>query len=350
MSIHSGLDIQKYDELIRQLPEMAFKARMVPLYRADPELGMNQPEEIEEARAIERTDTGTILGVVGSSYVITQHSDELRRTFDAFDSLGMSAVGAGTLEGGKKVFVQFRRGNILIAGDSHDTYLTASFSYDGASASKYLSTCICIVCQNTYRMATMGDSAYNEKREGREVSYAARHTQGASQKLEEIRTAITALDSRLETYSAFAERAAKQPVTPAYARAMLDVAIAQAGSLHPKSYAKSADELAECLRNETFMQAHEGTALGVWYAVTDWADHYVALRVRGDNGKAAERTFSSRLIGRADTVKQTVYSFLSASIEKNKWSVPEGLGGSSEITAGGAILDDLLASEPIHRA
>ena len=124
-----------------------------------------------------RTDTGGILGVVGSRYQPIQN----REAFTFFDSL----VGeneaiyhtAGVLGKGERIWILAKLPDYIKVGkkDIVDKYLLLTNSHDGSSVVRAKLTPIRVVCNNTLSVALTGT----------EQEVRIRHTASAVDKLEE---------------------------------------------------------------------------------------------------------------------------------------------------------------------
>lgn len=115
--------------------------------------------EIEESKAIYRKDTNTVLGVTGNRYQPLQNYEAFK-FFQPFPDSGEASLEtAGSLFGGKKVFIlaKINLPDITIVEESNDqisTYVLLSNSHDGKQAVKVGFTPIRVVCNNTLSMAT----------------------------------------------------------------------------------------------------------------------------------------------------------------------------------------------------
>ncbi len=94
------------------------------------------------------------LGVVGTRYTPIQNR-EVFNFLDALVDSGSSYETAGSIDGGKKIFITMRMPNgILVGGkDKSDMYIFATTSHDGSFSLSVALTAVRVVCQNTWRMA-----------------------------------------------------------------------------------------------------------------------------------------------------------------------------------------------------
>ena len=113
---------------------------------------------VNDQHVLFRSDTKDPLGIVSDKYQIVQP----REALEFFDSLlpdGYEMKTAGTLYGGKKFWAAASIGaesSIGCKEDSMEGFLTFSSSLDGSASSEVFESSICVVCDNTLRMALDG--------------------------------------------------------------------------------------------------------------------------------------------------------------------------------------------------
>ena len=126
-----------------------------------------------------REDTGNVLGIVSNKYRPVQNT-ECFKFFDEIVGAGDAVYHtAGTLWGGRKVWILAHMGNgeyKLDNGDQLESYILLDNSHDGGSALRMRMTPIRVVCSNTLASATRG-----------EATFAARHTSGITERVAEAR-------------------------------------------------------------------------------------------------------------------------------------------------------------------
>jgi len=131
-----------------------WKVRKQPVFTS---FGLD-PIVVPDTYANIRESDGAILGLVGGYYKILQNVD----AFDFVDSLvgggDVRYETAGSLHGGKKVFLLARMPAMQILGDEVVPYLIFTNSHDGKSAVRAALTPVRVVCQNTLNVALKGAS------------------------------------------------------------------------------------------------------------------------------------------------------------------------------------------------
>jgi len=160
-------------------------------------------EKVEGKVATIREDTGSILGFVSERYQPVQNT-ECFKFFDEIVGAGDAAYHtAGTLWGGRKIWILAHMGNgeyKLDNGDQLESYILLDNSHDGGSALRMRMTPIRVVCSNTLASATRGDAVF-----------AARHTSGITGRVAEARDLLglnrVFMDRFLEQCNAVADKA-----------------------------------------------------------------------------------------------------------------------------------------------
>ncbi len=139
-------------------------------------------DPIPSHRAVVRTDTQQVLGVVSHRYTPIQNVE----AFEWLDSVTGSKLAAyetaGSIRGGKLVWMMLRLPEELrVAGTDDVTrpYLLACNSHDGTRALRVLRTGVRVVCNNTLTMAL-----------GSGVGISLRHTGRTTQRLEDARRVL----------------------------------------------------------------------------------------------------------------------------------------------------------------
>ena len=136
-------------------------------------------EPVEGRVATMRDDTQDLLGFVSDRYQPVQNTESFR-FFDEIVGAGDAVYHtAGTLWGGRKIWILAHMGNgeyKLDNGDQLESYILLDNSHDGGSALRMRMTPIRVVCSNTLASATRGDAVF-----------AARHTSGITGRVAEAR-------------------------------------------------------------------------------------------------------------------------------------------------------------------
>jgi phage/plasmid-like protein (TIGR03299 family) len=95
----------------------------------------------------------SVLGVVGSRYQVLQNEEAFQFVEQMKLDGAVEYETAGSLYGGRTVFITAKMGQFKLLGDEIDQYLVFSNSHDGSSSVKMVVTPVRVVCANTLSLA-----------------------------------------------------------------------------------------------------------------------------------------------------------------------------------------------------
>jgi phage/plasmid-like protein (TIGR03299 family) len=168
------------------------------------------------AFATVRTDTGAVLGTVGSKYVPFQNSEAFK-WLDALVGEGLARYEtAGSLDGGKRVWMLLRLPREVQVGENDQIvpYVLLTNSHDGSGAIRVIPTSVRTVCQNTLNMALRNGD--------RERGLYIRHTKNVAAAVEEAREKFGIVLERVESFAAECQALAGTKLTEGQARDYLE--------------------------------------------------------------------------------------------------------------------------------
>jgi len=219
---------------------------------------------VEDRFGVIRDVDSKVLGVVGTSYVPLQNRD----AFAFFDNLTDSGEAkyetAGSLRGGKWVFMTAKVPQTMSVGgvDDVDTYILLTSSHDGSRAVTAAVTPVRVVCTNTLNMA-LGAARQTWK---------VRHTATADLRIAEARETLGLTFKFMEDFQAEAEAMLATEVTEAeFARIVGEL-------LKDTPQEKDADVLRELFADAPNLENVRGTEWGALQAVVEYADWYRPYR------------------------------------------------------------------------
>lgn len=146
--------------------ELDWRVTKVPMFTGNG--GMTEPEpgkkqfraydEVSGYYAIQRSTDRTVLGVVGGPYHPLQNTEAFEFMDALVDSGEAHYETAGSLRGGKWVFLTMKlpRGIKIGGEDPVDLYLALFNSHDGSRAITGMVTPVRVVCTNTLNLAIAG--------------------------------------------------------------------------------------------------------------------------------------------------------------------------------------------------
>lgn len=225
--------------------------------------------KVENYKANVRSTDGAVLGVVSDRYRICQNVD----AFDFTDNLIGGDVRyetAGSLQGGKKIWLLAKLPDTSLLGDAVEPYLCFTNSHDGSGAIRVCMTPVRVVCQNTLNIALSG-----AKR-----SWAARHTGNIEAKLDEARDCLALADKYMTELNTAADKLANVTVTDEQIKNILNelFPLKEDASDREKNNVKTLkDEYMVCYWMPDIAK-FRGTAWGAVNAMADMVDHNAPRR------------------------------------------------------------------------
>src|SRR6478752_9255686 len=179
----------------------------VPIISADGVTTLDVPDQFASVRTNPVTGRPDVLGVVGRGYTPIQNEAHARILDLLVDESGAHFETAGSLRGGRQVFLTMRMPETMRIGghDPVDLYLVALNSHDGTSAFRLLVSAVRVVCANTQAAAL---------RQAR-ASFSIRHTRNAAGQIEQARQTLGLTFAYAEQFQAEADAMIAQAMTDA---------------------------------------------------------------------------------------------------------------------------------------
>lgn len=219
-----------------------------------------------------------VLGFVGNWYEPIQNEDLAELLNGLVDESGAHFETAGSLRGGTEVFVTMKLPNHIEVGgvDRVDTYIAALGCHNGSRRNKVLVTPVRIVCANTQTAAIKGAVA----------SHEITHTQSASERMGDVRESLGMTFKYMDAFAEEAERMINTPmrevdfvnkirkIFPEHKRSVTERS--------HKSYENKIFELRQLFTGSETNETIRGTRWAGYQAVTEWLDHFSAVRVGDD--------------------------------------------------------------------
>lgn len=225
--------------------------------------------KIENYKANVRSTDGSVLGVVSDSYKIVQNADAFSFT-DELIGGDVRYETAGSLRGGKKIWLLAKMPERKIAGDAVEPYLCFSNTHDGTGAIRVCMTPIRVVCNNTLNLAL--STAQRQ--------WSARHMGNIEQKMQEARKCLDLADAYMHGLGDYAEKMANKTINDEELDKILNEMFPaeETDSERKKTMAKKAkDEFMVCYWRPDIAQ-FLNTAWGVVNAMSDMVSHSEPLR------------------------------------------------------------------------
>lgn len=153
-------------------------------------------------KANTRVSDNSVLGIVGSRYTILQNEDAFAFT-DSLVGDGLLYETAGSLRGGKQVWLLGKMPDRYIVGDKVEPYICFTNTHDGTGAVRVCMTPIRVVCNNTLNLALRTASR----------SWSTTHKGSVKARLDEARATLQFADEYLAGLDEAADKLANEKIT-----------------------------------------------------------------------------------------------------------------------------------------
>jgi phage/plasmid-like protein (TIGR03299 family) len=209
---------------------------------ANPDSSIVIPEiDVPDYFATIRTDTDTVLGVVGKDYEVVQNAD----AFSFFDSIvggdGIQYETAGALGKGERIFITAKLPGYIKVGhaDMIEQYLFLTTSHDGFGSITAAFTPVRIVCNNTLNAALRNQSN----------SIKIRHTMGVKERLEQAHRVMGISNKLSEELEQIFNQWSKVRITDPELKKLIQLAMVPNKEVLQNIEAGKEDELSTCFKN-----------------------------------------------------------------------------------------------------
>ena len=254
------------------------------------------PDQFASVRTHPVTGRPDVLGVVGRGYTPIQNEDHAELLDRLVDQSGAHFETAGSLRGGRQVFVSMKLPRTMRIGgvDPVDLYLIACNSHDGTSAFRLLVSPVRVVCANTQAAAIRGAKS----------SYSIRHTAGAKGQIAQARAALGLTWAYAEAFERQAEQMIAATIsTDEFTGIVGRLWPVDADSKRSKTIGENRRyELVQLLRHSPTNEDIRGTRWAAYQAITEYADHLAPVRDEWNPAAArAERAVTSSSVAQVKT-------------------------------------------------
>ncbi|MEU8660633.1 DUF932 domain-containing protein [Actinoplanes philippinensis] len=234
---------------------------------------IDSPDKWMTVRTNPQTGATEYLGVVGDDYTCVQNEEVAEVLNLLADESGAHFETAGSMRGGKSVFVTMKLPEAMKLADVDeiDLYLAATTSHDGTASLRVDATPVRIVCANTQRMAYKRSKG----------SYTFRHTSNVKTKISEAREAIGLVWKHFTAFEAEAEKMINETLTMGeFEKIVAQVwPLADDASDATKNNAKQRmGTLRYLIRDADTQKAIKGTRWAGYQAITEFVDHFAPAK------------------------------------------------------------------------
>lgn len=221
-------------------------------------------ERIANYKANVRESDGAVLGVVTDRYRIVQNEE----AFSFTDSLIGGEVRyetAGSLCGGKKIWLLAKLPDTELVGDKTEPYVCFTNTHDGSGAVRVCMTPVRVVCNNTLNLA-LGSA---------QRAWSVRHTGDIMTKLHEARICLEMANSYMDKLGVYADHMANTKITSDEIREILNEMFPvddESSERSKRSAERAKDEYWVCYFAPDLAQ-FMGTAWAAINAMSDMVSH-----------------------------------------------------------------------------
>lgn len=245
-----------------------------------------------------RTSDNAVLGVVKDQYKVVQNKDAFAFTDAMIDTGEVKYETAGSLAGGKQVWMLAKMPEKSILGEAHVPYLLFNNAHDGFGSVRVTMTNTRVVCQNTLNLALSNAPRI----------WSCAHKGDMENKLHEAQATMRSAHLYMKEFEKEAERLAAKKISADEVRKIMDV-------LFPVGD----DDLGQRrINNLIYLRAgfeqalarpdianFRNTAFGVVNAASDFAIHFEPLRKTPTLRERRLRSFIS-----GNVILDTVYKMV----------------------------------------
>lgn len=220
--------------------------------------------KVPDQYAIVRDSDDRYLGRVGKVYNPLQNVDAFGFIDNLVDSGEAKYETAGSLRGGRTIFLTMKVGeDLLVAGeDRHELYIMLRNTHDGSSKVGVFLTPIRAVCMNT---VTMGIASAQQR-------WEVAHTSKLEGRLQEARETLQLTQAYAEEFVKMGDALVNTKVTDAELRSILETAIPARPTI---------DEVIDGILgmyHDSPTNGYTGNGWGAFNAVTEYYDHVKEVR------------------------------------------------------------------------
>jgi len=296
------------EEAMREAHLAGWNVRKTPMFTIDEE--GNQIEADNRFATIYTnpvTKANQYLGVVGSHYTPIQNEDHISLLDAVVDESGAHFETAGSLKGGREVFVSMKLPNTMQVGgfDAVDQYIVAMNSHDGTSPLKFMVTPIRVVCANTLTAATKSARS----------SFSVRHTGQAQFAINDAREALALSFKYFDEFEQAAEKMISEQVNDDQFTKIVEQLLGKESVETPRQEAtfnKHFGSVMELWKQSETVKPVYGTKWGVYQAVTEYTDHFMSVNSSKTRDEATARAFRAVTSSQIKNLKEDAFALLSA--------------------------------------
>lgn len=288
-----------------ELSKLNWEVKKCPIFLINED---KRAEPIKNYQAVVRSDTQQCLGIVGKRYQPFQNVEAFQFLDSVVPEFSAEYYNAGSLHGGKKIFIQLRIPSVKIEpvkNDVTDSFVTLINSHDGTSLIHCFPTTVRIVCINTFRCAL----------QGKHKGISLKHTKHIRHQIQAARNALSQCISSLTHYKELSESLCKEffPNPYQYFTNILDKVypLPQVENDHDKQLQRITNKRAKIYNDllnryespTNGVSGIRGTKWAAFQTIIESIDHGILGQSFRGNDQGS-KWFESSLVGQNDDLKQ----------------------------------------------
>jgi phage/plasmid-like protein (TIGR03299 family) len=221
-----------------------------------------------ESYGIFRNDNNAWLGTAGERYTPYQNSQLVERMVELTDVAGIPITNGGSLQGGKKIYLQAELEQERVGASNIKRFITAMNSHDGSTSIAFGVANKVLVCSNGFYRTL------------KEMKSKHRHTRNAessiSVSISQLQDAIREEFNLIQTYKAFDATTLTDEAIDRTIRAMFKVSLDAPEDSVSTRKSNQVQSFADSLVTE--VNTHGKTLWSLFNAVTRYTNHVAAPR------------------------------------------------------------------------
>lgn len=264
--------------------------------------------------AIRRSDTGRVLGIVGSDYQPLQNAEAFEFFRDLAGESQIRFETAGSFDQGGITWVQAKLPelSIRLGDDVNDSYLFISNGHTGNKTLTVAPTTLRIICRNTLRMAEAQNADARKRRHSLEDGFTVRHTKGMKEALADIRDAyaktLRSHGATLQAYQHLASKRMTTKLTENFLSRVFEAGVGPDESDRAKTIRENRRERIEAILESptSKVRGTAGSAFTLFQSAVEFVDHDRVTRT-ADGENATEKRLFSATFGSGSDLKAAAF-------------------------------------------
>jgi phage/plasmid-like protein (TIGR03299 family) len=217
-----------------------------------------------------RSDTGDVLGVVGTDYVPLQNRDAFNFFDDVVASGRAKYESAGFLGDGRVWILASGMQDDILPGDSVQEHLLLTHSHDGSQAVRMFHTNVRVVCMNTLNMAL--------RQAGKRTGFRTKHVGDILWRVQQAREDlnITPLNEEWWETTKLYRDLAETHISDLQAEEIITAVFPERPDAERDTWTDKRDAVRGLYNDGDTVNVSgaDGTAWAMYNAITEWSDHH----------------------------------------------------------------------------